>query len=106
MYLEKKREPKERFYMPRRKQFLRMGLIEALQGMIDDKYDILCVSLIPGAGKTTIEKMFNALVAGWFPNDFCLFTPIPATLHECTMMAYTILLQMLMNMRGTKSFLI
>lgn len=41
--------------------------------MIDDKYDILCVSLIPGAGKTTIEKMFNALVAGWFPNDFCLF---------------------------------
>lgn len=56
MYLEKKREPKERFYMPRRKQFLRMGLIEALQGMIDDKYDILCVSLIPGAGKTTIEK--------------------------------------------------
>lgn len=73
MYLEKKREPKERFYMPRRKQFLKMGLIEALQGMIDDKYDILCVSLIPGAGKTTIEKMFNALVAGWFPNDFCLF---------------------------------
>lgn len=72
-YLEKKREPKERFYMPRRKQFLKMGLIEALQGMIDDKYDILCVSLIPGAGKTTIEKMFNALVAGWFPNDFCLF---------------------------------
>lgn len=73
MYLERKREPKERFYMPRRKQFLKMGLIEALQGMIDDKYDILCVSLIPGAGKTTIEKMFNALVAGWFPNDFCLF---------------------------------
>lgn len=73
MYLEKKREPKERFYMPRRKQFLKMGLIEALQGMLDDKYDILCVSLIPGAGKTTIEKMFNALVAGWFPNDFCLF---------------------------------
>lgn len=50
-YLEKNREPKERFYMPRRKQFLKMGLIDALQGMIDDKYDILCVSLIPGAGK-------------------------------------------------------
>lgn len=72
-YLEKNREPKERFYMPRQKQFLKMGLIDALQGMIDDKYDILCVSLIPGAGKTTIEKMFNALVAGWYPNDFCLF---------------------------------
>lgn len=72
-YLEKKRDPKERFYMPRRNQFLKIGLTESLQGMIDDKYDILCVSLIPGAGKTTVEKMFNALVAGWFPKDFSLF---------------------------------
>ena len=73
MYLEKKREPKERFYMPRRKQFLKIGLTQALQGMIDDRYDILCVSLVPGAGKTTVEKMFHALVAGWFPRDFSLF---------------------------------
>ena len=72
-YLEKKREPKERFYMPRRKQFFKIGLTQALQGMIDDRYDILCVSLVPGAGKTTVEKMFHALVAGWFPRDFSLF---------------------------------
>lgn len=72
-YLENKREPRERFYMPRRKQFLKIGLMDAIQGMIDDKYDILCVSLIPGAGKTTVEKMLNALVAGWFPRDFNLF---------------------------------
>lgn len=72
-YLEKKREPKERFYMPRRKQFLKIGLTQALQGMIDDRYDILCVSLVPGAGKTTVEKMFHALVAGWFHRDFSLF---------------------------------
>lgn len=72
-YLEKKREPKERFYMPRRKHFMKMGLTQALQGMIDDLYDILLISLIPGGGKTTVEKMFNALVAGWFPRDFNLF---------------------------------
>lgn len=72
-YLEKKRDPKERFYMPRRKQFLKIGLTQALQGMIDDRYDILCVSLVPGAGKTTVEKMFHALVAGWFLRDFSLF---------------------------------
>lgn len=72
-YLEKKRDPKERFYMPKRKQFLKIGLTQALQGMIDDRYDILCVSLVPGAGKTTVEKMFHALVAGWFPRDFSLF---------------------------------
>lgn len=59
--------------MPRRKQFLKIGLVDALQGMIDDKYDILCMSLIPGAGKTTIEKFLNALVIGWFPKDFTLF---------------------------------
>ena len=72
-YLEKKREPKDRFYMPRRKQLMKIGLIDALQGMIDDKYDILCISLIPGAGKTTIEKFFNALIIGWYPKDFNLF---------------------------------
>nr|DAW30494.1 MAG TPA: Terminase [Bacteriophage sp.] len=72
-YIEHKREPKERFYMPRRKQFLKIGLVDALQGMIDDKYDILCISLIPGAGKTTIEKFFNAAVIGWYPKDFNLF---------------------------------
>ena len=72
-YIEHKREPKERFYMPRRKQFLKIGLMDALQGMIDDRYDILCISLIPGAGKTTIEKFFNAAVIGWFPKDYNLF---------------------------------
>lgn len=72
-YIEKKRVPKERFYMPRRKCFLKIGLVDALQGMIDDRYDILCISLIPGAGKTTIEKFFNAAIIGWFPNDFNLF---------------------------------
>jgi len=72
-YLEKKRIPRERFYMNRRKQLIKFGLIDALQGMIDDKYDIVCVSLVPGAGKTTIEKFFHALVIGWFPNDYSLF---------------------------------
>lgn len=72
-YIEKKREPKDRFYMPRRKQLIKIGLVDALQGMIDDKYDILCVSLVPGAGKSTIEKFFHSAVAGWFPKDYSLF---------------------------------
>lgn len=72
-YIEKNREPKERFYMPKRKQFLKIGLMDGLQGMIDDKYDMLLISLIPGAGKTTIEKFFLSGVIGWFPKDFNLF---------------------------------
>nr|DAV51951.1 MAG TPA: Terminase [Caudoviricetes sp.] len=71
--LEKKREPKERFYMPRKKCFDKMGLMLALQGMIDDKYDILCISGVPGFGKTTTEKFFNSGVIGWFPRDYSLF---------------------------------
>lgn len=72
-YLERKREPKERFYMPRRKQLIKAEIIDGFQGLIDDLYDILLVSMPPGTAKTTAEKFFNALVVGWFPNDFNLF---------------------------------
>ena len=72
-YIEKKREPKERFYTPRRKQLLKIGLVDALQGMIDDKYDILCISLPPGTGKTTIEKFFHSAVIGWYTSGYNLF---------------------------------
>lgn len=51
LYLEKNRVPRERFYAPKRKQFAKFGLIDAYQGAIDDKYDIVCVSLVPGSGK-------------------------------------------------------
>lgn len=73
LYLEKKRPPKERFYMPKRKQFQKFDLIGAYQGTIDDLYDIVCISMPPGTGKTTLLKFFNSAVAGWFPNDYSLF---------------------------------
>lgn len=73
LYLEKKREPKERFYAPKRKQFNKFGLIQAYQGAIDDLYDIICVSMPPGTGKTTLLKFFNSAVIGWYPNDYNLF---------------------------------
>lgn len=72
-YLERKRVPNERFYEPRRKQLVKIGIVSALQGMIDDEYDILCISLPPGSGKTSVEKFFNSAVIGWFPKDFTLF---------------------------------
>jgi predicted phage terminase large subunit-like protein len=65
--------PNERFYEPRRKQLVEIGIVSALQGMIDDEYDILCISLPPGTGKTSVEKFFNSAVIGWFPKDFTLF---------------------------------
>lgn len=73
LYLEKNRVPRERFYAPKRKQFAKFGLIDAYQGAIDDRYDIVCVSLVPGSGKTTLLKFFNSAVIGWFPKDYNLF---------------------------------
>ena len=73
LFLEKKRDPKEKFYQPKRRQFWKMGIIQALQDMLDDKLDILTLSLIPGGGKTTLSKFFISGVIGWFPDGYNLF---------------------------------
>lgn len=64
-YLEKKREPQERFYMPKRKQLLRIGLIDQLQDMLEDKADILCISMPPGSGKA--QPLYSKILT---PNGF------------------------------------
>ena len=94
LYLEKKREPKERFYMPKRKQFQKFDLIGAYQGAIDDLYDIICVSMPPGTGKTTLLKFFNSAVIGWFPNDYNLFYSHSG---DITRMYYDSVYQMVSN---------
>ncbi len=73
LYLERKREYKNRFYEPRRSCFMKIGLIQALQDIIDDKLDILSISLPPGTGKTTIEKMLHTALCGWYPEEYSLF---------------------------------
>ena len=73
LYLEKNRDADERFYEPRRKCFLKIGLVQALQDLVDDKLDVLSVSLPPGTGKTTMEKFFHSAIIGWFPKDYNLF---------------------------------
>lgn len=73
LYLEKNRIERERFYAPKRPQLNKIGLIQALQDLEDDKTDILSISLPPGTGKTTIEKFFASWVIGRHPEDFSLF---------------------------------
>ena len=51
LYLEKKREEKDKFYEPKREQLNKHGLIQALQDMEDDKLDILSISMPPGTQK-------------------------------------------------------
>lgn len=73
LYLERKRIERDRFYSPKRKQLNKLGLIQALQDMEDDKTDILSISMPPGTQKTTLEKFFASWVIGRHPDDFSLF---------------------------------
>lgn len=73
MYVEKDRPYEERFYQPRRRCFCKIGLIQAIQSMIDDELDGLCISLPPGTGKTTLSKFLISAVIGWWPKEYNLF---------------------------------
>ena len=73
LYLEKNRPIADRFYLPRRRCFMKIGVTQSLQDLLDDNLDILMLSLPPGTGKTTIEKFFHSAVCGWFPEEYNLF---------------------------------
>lgn len=65
IYIEKDRDPKKRFYLPRRKQLLPCA--EALQDLEDGKIELLGISEPPGVGKTTLAEFFIAWTAGRNP---------------------------------------
>lgn len=73
IYLERKRERKDMFYLPKRKQLNKHGLIQAMQDLEDDKLDILSISMPPGSQKTTLEKFFASWIIGRHPDDYSLF---------------------------------
>lgn len=74
LYLERYRDPEEAYYLPRRKQLINLGIIEALQRLVDDKLDILSLSMPPGTGKTTLAEMFLSGWIGWDPDACNLFS--------------------------------
>lgn len=74
LYLERYRDPENRFYLPRRNQLRKLGLVQAMQDLIDDKLDILTISCPPGVGKTTLAEMFLSGWIGWDPDACNLFS--------------------------------
>lgn len=66
-YVEFDREPEKRFYLPRRK-VLRPA-VDALQDLMDDKLDLLSISMPPGVGKTTLSIYFLTWVMGRSPGQ-------------------------------------
>jgi predicted phage terminase large subunit-like protein len=65
LYIEKGRDPKKRFYLPRRKQLL--PCVEALQDLEYGKIELLAISEPPGVGKTTLAEFFLAWTVGRNP---------------------------------------
>ena len=66
LYVEWEREPKKKFYVPRRKVL--QPIVQAMQDMIDDKIDLLTISMPPGTGKSTLGIFFLSWVMGKFPD--------------------------------------
>ena len=62
-YIEFDREVKSRFYLPRRKQLLQV--VNALQGLEDNKLDLVTISMPPGTGKLLADDTPVLTTEGW-----------------------------------------
>ncbi len=69
-YIELQREPEKKFWMPRRERLL--PIVNDIQNLIDDKLDLLTISLPPGTGKSTLEIFLLSMVVGAFPDSHSL----------------------------------
>ena len=75
LYLEINREPKDRFYQPRRRVL--RGCVQALQDLADDKLDELFISMPPRVGKTSLLMFLTTWLIGRDPeksNLYCAFS--------------------------------
>lgn len=69
-YTEWNREPSKCFYTVRRKAM--WPVVKGLQQLADDELDLLCVSLPPGSGKTTLSLFYLTWLAGRQPDKSIL----------------------------------
>lgn len=66
-YVEWDRPDKRRFYSPRKKQL--RSIVAAMQMLENDELDLLCISMPPGCGKTTLAIFFLTWLAGKYPDE-------------------------------------
>lgn len=69
LYVEKNREPERKFYLPRRRKFIEFGITQAMQDLLDDKIDLLTISMPPGTAKSTAGIFFLSGIMGWWPEE-------------------------------------
>jgi predicted phage terminase large subunit-like protein len=66
MFIEFDREPKKKFYVPRRKVL--KTIVDDLQDLEDGKLDFLSISLPPRVGKSTLGCFFITWLMGKYPD--------------------------------------
>lgn len=67
-YMELNRKPEKRFYQPRRRML--RPIVEDLQALcVEDRLDLLAISLPPGVGKSTLAIFLLTFLAGRDPNN-------------------------------------
>lgn len=69
-YIERDREPKKRFYLPRRK--ILKTVAEDLQRLSTGELKLLAISLPPGVGKSTLAIFFITWLGGMHPDKSIL----------------------------------
>lgn len=67
LYIESNRAPQKQFYLPRRKVLKKV--VDELQALEDDKYDMLAVSQPPGTGKSGTAIFYLTWIAGKYPDE-------------------------------------
>ena len=65
-YIEWNREPKKRFYFPRRKRL--KPIADSLEALNRGDIELLAISLPPGVGKTSLALFYLTWLAGKYPN--------------------------------------
>ena len=73
LYMERERPAKNRFYLPRREQLLKIGAVQLLQDLEDDKLDIAALSIAPGTGKTSMGEFYLTWVIGRNVDSYNIF---------------------------------
>jgi len=82
IFLERKREQHAKFYEPRRELLVKHGVVQALQDLVDDKLDLLSISMPPGTGKSTLEIFLLSGIIGWFPDKPNLTSSFSGTMTK------------------------
>ena len=83
IFLEHNRDTEAQFYLPRREILKnKLQVVQGFQDILDDKLDILTISLPCGTGKTTLSELFLSYYMGLNPDMFNLYISYTGTITD------------------------